>query len=140
MALAGAQDVILTEENLAKAEWGLKRTCQGCAARFYDLARDPIKCPKCGATFDPLAVTKPRRSRAAAAAAAAAKAAPVEAPVAAVEAPTGEDADLKEAAAVADNADDDDNENPIEDASELGENDDVAEVIEGVETPKPEEG
>lgn len=36
---------------MAKAEWGVKRVCQelGCDARFYDLMRDPVICPKCGA-------------------------------------------------------------------------------------------
>ena len=50
---------------VAKPEWGLKRACQGCSTRFYDLKRDPIICPNCGATFDPLAMLRPRRSRAA---------------------------------------------------------------------------
>ncbi len=34
-----------------KAARGTKRTCQGCGARFYDLNRDPIVCPVCGAEF-----------------------------------------------------------------------------------------
>jgi uncharacterized protein (TIGR02300 family) len=36
---------------LAKPELGVKRTCQACGAKYYDLMRDPIVCPKCGATF-----------------------------------------------------------------------------------------
>ncbi|MGE0726183.1 MAG: TIGR02300 family protein, partial [Alphaproteobacteria bacterium] len=35
-----------------KASWGTKRTCQSCAARFYDLNKGPIKCPKCGREHD----------------------------------------------------------------------------------------
>jgi len=35
----------------SKAARGTKRTCQGCGARFYDLNRDPIICPICGAEF-----------------------------------------------------------------------------------------
>jgi uncharacterized protein (TIGR02300 family) len=41
---------------------GTKRTCQSseCGARFYDLNRDPIVCPICGAVYElassPLAV------------------------------------------------------------------------------------
>jgi uncharacterized protein (TIGR02300 family) len=37
-----------------KAERGTKRTCQdaSCAARFYDLARNPITCPVCGAAYE----------------------------------------------------------------------------------------
>ena len=30
---------------------GIKRTCQSCDERFYDLARDPIICPHCGASY-----------------------------------------------------------------------------------------
>jgi uncharacterized protein (TIGR02300 family) len=36
---------------LVSAELGTKRTCPSCAARFYDLLRNPIVCPKCGVTF-----------------------------------------------------------------------------------------
>ncbi len=36
---------------MAKPELGTKRLCQGCGAKFYDLNRDPILCPKCGTTF-----------------------------------------------------------------------------------------
>jgi len=53
---------------LAKPEWGLKRTCLSCGARFYDMQRDPIVCPTCETEFDPLALVRPRRARAAAAA------------------------------------------------------------------------
>lgn len=48
-------------------DWGVKRTCPSCAARFYDMMRTPIICPSCGAPFvDP---NQPRAtpSRAAAA-------------------------------------------------------------------------
>lgn len=34
---------------MAKPEWGLKRLCPSCGARFYDLLRDPVPCPTCGA-------------------------------------------------------------------------------------------
>lgn len=36
---------------MAKPELGSKRLCQGCGAKFYDLNRDPILCPKCGTAF-----------------------------------------------------------------------------------------
>ena len=36
---------------MVKAELGTKRTCPSCAARFYDLLKNPIVCPKCGANF-----------------------------------------------------------------------------------------
>jgi uncharacterized protein (TIGR02300 family) len=32
---------------VAKAELGTKRLCGNCAAKFYDLNKDPIVCPKC---------------------------------------------------------------------------------------------
>ncbi|WP_298355308.1 TIGR02300 family protein [Rhodoblastus sp.] len=38
---------------MAKPELGSKRQCQNCGAKFFDLNRDPILCPKCGATFQP---------------------------------------------------------------------------------------
>jgi uncharacterized protein (TIGR02300 family) len=48
---------------VAKPEWGVKRLCQSCATKFYDLCRSPIACPQCGARFDPEALLKSRRSR-----------------------------------------------------------------------------
>lgn len=36
---------------MAKPELGTKRTCQSCGSKYYDLMRDPITCPKCGAAF-----------------------------------------------------------------------------------------
>ena len=36
---------------MAKPELGAKRQCQACAAKFFDLNRDPIVCPKCGTIF-----------------------------------------------------------------------------------------
>ena len=102
---------------MAKAEWGLKRTCQSCGARFYDLSKDPISCPKCGAEYDPEVLLKSRRG----------KPAPAPKPVVAVveeaevpDAPAEEGAEEEDAV--------------IEDTSELGEDEeDVAEVIENVE-------
>lgn len=48
---------------MAKPEWGAKRICHNCGARYYDLQRDPIICPKCGTEYDPEAFLKSRRSR-----------------------------------------------------------------------------
>ena len=56
----------LMEIDLAKPEWGLKRTCLNCGVRFYDMQRDPIICPSCETVFDPLALVRPKRARAAA--------------------------------------------------------------------------
>ena len=32
---------------MAKPELGIKRLCGNCSAKFYDLNKDPIVCPKC---------------------------------------------------------------------------------------------
>jgi len=48
---------------MAKPELGLKRSCVACGTRFYDLARTPAVCPKCG-TEQP--AEQPRLRRAAA--------------------------------------------------------------------------
>jgi uncharacterized protein (TIGR02300 family) len=36
---------------VAKPELGVKRQCQSCATKFYDLNKVPIVCPKCGEIF-----------------------------------------------------------------------------------------
>ena len=33
---------------MAKPELGLKRVCVSCGTKFYDMARAPAACPKCG--------------------------------------------------------------------------------------------
>ena len=60
---------------MPKAEWGVKRTCLACRVRFYDLARTPIICPKCGEELDISVPVKPKRARPGAAAKIAAEAA-----------------------------------------------------------------
>ena len=55
---------------MAKPELGTKRLCGSCGAKFYDLSKDPIVCPKCGTVFE--IVVPVARGRAAEAAAAAA--------------------------------------------------------------------
>jgi uncharacterized protein (TIGR02300 family) len=37
---------------VAKPELGIKRLCAGCGAKFYDLNKDPIVCPKCSTVFE----------------------------------------------------------------------------------------
>ncbi len=48
---------------MSNSAMGEKRQCLSCNAKFFDLAKDPIKCPKCGAIFEPvvLARSPPRR-------------------------------------------------------------------------------
>ena len=36
---------------LAKSALGTKRICSGCAAKFYDLGKDPIVCPTCDTVY-----------------------------------------------------------------------------------------
>src|SRR6266542_3094019 len=108
----------IRSRTLSKPEWGTKRICPSCGARYYDLLRDPVVCPKCSTPFDPEAFLKARRAR---------PAAPVEKelepvsaeevdPEAAEEAETGEDEEEEEGAV------------PLEEAE-----DDMAEVIDNVE-------
>ena len=46
---------------MAKPEFGLKRVCVACNARFYDMAKSPPACPKCG-TEQPLDQPRIRRA------------------------------------------------------------------------------
>lgn len=110
---------------MVKPEWGVKRVCQTCGARFYDLQKDPIVCPSCGATFDPEIVNRTRRRT---------KPAPVEKKPAVV-ADEEDTVEVDEETEVDDDAvtddDDEESEGLIEDASELGEDDDIPDVPEG---------
>src|SRR6202521_5352211 len=36
---------------VAKPELGTKRLCASCGAKFYDLNKDPIHCPKCSTLY-----------------------------------------------------------------------------------------
>jgi len=95
--------------------------CQSCGARFYDLAKDPILCPKCGAEFDPEAILKTKRAKPAAVAR------PAPAPEPAEDEIETADEEAVEGA-------EDEKEEVIEDTSELGEDDeDVAEVRDNVD-------
>lgn len=67
---------------MAKPELGTKRLCGSCGAKFYDLSKDPIVCPKCGTVFVVTAPVSRRADAAAAAAATAAAAARIPAEVA----------------------------------------------------------
>ena len=51
---------------MTKPELGTKRLCGSCAAKFYDLNKTPITCPKCGTIFEvvPPVTTRPRPDRA----------------------------------------------------------------------------
>ena len=42
---------------MTKPELGTKRLCANCSARYYDLNKTPITCPKCGTPFEVVATT-----------------------------------------------------------------------------------
>ncbi len=103
---------------VAKPEWGMKRLCQSCGARFYDLRRKPIVCPKCDAAHDPDPADKPRRGTAPEPAPEPQPAAEQRQAAPGGEAPFPGDQDKTKSADI------------IEDPSELGDDeDDMAEVI-----------
>lgn len=118
---------------------GTKRTCQSCETKFYDLSRDPIVCPECGAVYELAVVAEEEVAPVAVAAA----------PVAAAPTPAASDGDEV--------SDDDDALVSLEDAdAELGAGDDsddeddtfladdddddtgVGDIIGGVETEDEE--
>lgn len=112
------------EMQVAKPQWGAKRECQQCGARFYDLNRSPVECLKCGAVFDPAAASRAKRSRPVPPAPK-----PKAPPVPADLNTRGDNADTL--------SDDDDEDDVIEDATELGEDeDDVSDVMDGVAKEK----
>ena len=44
---------------MARPELGEKRRCLSCETKYYDLGKDPIVCPKCGAVFELITADKP---------------------------------------------------------------------------------
>lgn len=103
---------------MLKLDWGIKRVCQHCSARFYDLRKTPIICPKCAHSFDPDALLKNKRSRAA-----------VPVPKEIPEVPLF-DALVEEMSFAVEGDDVEDSDDVlIEDTSDLGGDDDVKEVI-----------
>lgn len=92
---------------------GKKRHCQACGTKYYDLNRTPVVCPKCAT---PDGVTKIKK-------AAVAKPKPEE------NEEIDDDVDLD------DDVDTDIDDDILEDASDLGEDDDdLGEVLEHVES------
>ncbi len=117
---------------MAKPELGTKRLCANCGAKFYDLSKDPIVCPKCATVFVPPVASRARPE----------PVAPVVAPAPDAELISLEDAEKETegtkapAAAGADEAEVDDE--PLDDAAfivpEEEDEDDVTDIIgEGIE-------
>ncbi len=97
---------------MAKPEWGFKRMCLSCGAKFYDMKKSPIICPSCEAVFDPEAATKLKRGRGHVPEEKVKK----EAKVAEVADDDDDDIDV---------LDDDDDDGVLEDTSDLDDDDDV---------------
>ena len=129
---------------MAKLTWGTKLTCPSCGARFYDLRRPSVACPKCETPYSGKINVKPKRTRVPAEAVkqvaeavviAAAAAEPNKELGASTKVENTERND-KELEAIGDVEDVErvKNEDLIEDPSELGEDDDdVAGVIDNVD-------
>jgi uncharacterized protein (TIGR02300 family) len=116
---------------LIRPELGTKRTCQHCGARFYDLGRTPITCPKCGYEHSADMFNRMKRARPAEAVVRAPKRSAEEDVVVA----EGEDLDIEVEDVV-----EEEEEAEFEDASELGEDDeDVAEVVENLDEGESDE-
>ena len=114
---------------MAKPEWGTKRLCTSCGARFYDMNRQPIECPKCSTVIDPEQTTRLKRSRSNVAEE------PTKAKSAKV-ATSEDDIDDDADDLVDDDADDD----VLEDASDLSDDDeDFEEFVDGAD-PKEKDG
>ena len=120
---------------MVKASWGTKRTCQSCAARFYDLNKGPIKCPKCGREHDREDFVKVRRGRGSAAATAAAAAAATAAAAAAAKAAKKTS---DEAALAGDEVPDVEGDEELADADDLADDAEDLEVEVEVEDDKGE--
>jgi uncharacterized protein (TIGR02300 family) len=120
---------------VAKPEWGTKRICPSCGARYYDLRKDPPACPSCGTVFDPEALLKSRRARPMPVDDT--KKVPVEvedeAPADEAEVVVAEDVDEAEAVegeeAVEEIETEEEDDVLLEDADELTDEDDVGEVV-----------
>ena len=46
---------------MVNPEWGIKRTCHSCGAKYYDFKKKTPVCPNCNTPFNPEALLKSRR-------------------------------------------------------------------------------
>ena len=120
-----------------KAEWGEKRICRSCGARFYDMLRSPSVCPTCETVYEPVISGRGSRAK---------NSSPAPEPEKPME--TGDEegvnliSDEDEIPNDADldllDDDDDDTDDLIEDVSDLGEEEDMLGVIDN-DAEKPDE-
>lgn len=116
---------------MAKPEWGTKRLCPSCGARFYDMKRNPVTCPTCEA--DVPVETASKVKKAAPVKEAAPREEPKAKPAVSDELPEDDAIDAVIDDDIEDIDDDDDDDTLIEDASDLEEDDDIPEIAEHIE-------
>ena len=110
---------------MTKLEWGTKRACHSCSARFYDMRRSPIVCPKCGEVFEIQSQGKRTRTRAALVDDSVVKPLEEDILITDLDLPADLDEDI---------GGEEDDDGLIEDTSDLGEDlDDMADVIDTVD-------
>lgn len=120
---------------MAKPELGIKRLCASCGAKFYDLNKTPIVCPKCSTVYE---VTLPRGGKSDGRS----QTAEAEPETAEVETVSLEEADAETAGRaktevpesvddieIEDTIEDDDDDSTFIAEDEEGENDDVTDII-----------
>ena len=111
-------------EKLAKPELGTKRQCQNCGAKFFDLNKDPIVCPKCGTVFQGAArvraAAKPKEEEA-----------ELAAPTAGVDTVSLDEVEAGEEKVAEDDADDHGADHPFLEEEEENDDDDVSNLIDG---------
>ena len=124
------------EVKLVKAEWGEKRICQSCGARFYDMLRSPIVCPTCETVYEPVISGRGSRAK---------NSSPAPEPAKPKEKGNKEGVDLiSDEGEIPNDTDldllgeDDDTDDLIEDVSDLGEEEDMLGVIDN-DAEKPDE-
>ena len=120
---------------VVNSKWGTKRLCLGCGKRFYDMRRDPIVCPSCDTPFK---VSAPARMKRRSVPVLSTKvAAPLEASAVTEDGAAAKLEDLDVLVAANDVDVEEKPAEAIEKPAELGKNDnDMAEVIEGIEEPE----
>ncbi len=114
---------------MVEPKWGEKQICLSCDARFYDMLRSPIVCPKCETEFLPVVSGRGSRAK---------TAAPVSAPEQAKPVVEKEKSDLlvddedipdNSGVGILNDDDDDDDDDLIEDTADLGAEDNVLDGI-----------